>query len=512
MDRTWRASATRAVRAACLVFALLLALPLLLPGGAPAGVADEMEEDVGPAGDFLLGHGSARGTGVRVGPSRSGFNFTTDFAVSLADYQNTVARGDSRGVTLGMILETVVEAADEEGEHLPQNLRIDSRDEGAADGVSRQEFGADEGPFAGAVGSQHVRATADPFAEAETLMGVLGLEALVELEGGASRATAGIVEDGQRQALGEATFERIVLGGGAVVLEGLEWTALHRSGAEEQVDAAFTLGDIKIDGESQLPEDASEQGADALATAVDGANEVLSELGLNLEAPEMAVNDETGQVEMTPLKVSLGPSDISQELFRSPLGDVIQEVREPLADALLDAEEAFGAVFLLFDVGLGAFAGGGEVLLEIGGARAVTGAQEFDDPFGGEGGVGEDFGELPDETSPQDAEQPDLGDGPDASADLEGTAGGGDGDAPAPQASEPPEAGDGEEPEPVEEPVSSAPPGGDSGEQESATVAAAPGSRGGQALTAALIALLVAAGLGGADFLRLRHSQRTIPT
>ena len=514
MDRTWSPHTTSSVRAACLVFALLLALPMLLPQvGAPAGHADELDdEDVGPTGDFLLGYGSARGTGVRVGPSRSGFNFTTDFAVSLADYQNTVARGDSRGVSLGTILETVAEAFDEDGEYLPSNLRIDSRDEDAADGVSRTEFGTPpESPFHGAIGSQYVRATEDPFAEVETLMGVLGLDGAIELEGGTSRATAGIVDAGQREARGEATFERIVLGGGAVVLEGLEWTAVHRSGVDEVVDAAFSLGGIQIADEGLIPGEASEQGAEGLTEAINAANEVLRELGIILVAPEKVVNEQTGQVAMTPLKIALGPSNVSREVA-GPLSDLIQPIREPLAEGLIEAESSFGAVFLLYDVLFGAFAGGGELLLELGGARAVTGAQEFDNPFGeGFGGVGADFGQLPDDPQPQ-AEEPDLSGGqPDSSADL-GDApspdAGGSNQAPAPQSGDEPQDGGA-----VDEPVASEPPQQEQAQQqeELAAPAGASGSRGGQALTAALVALLVAAGLGGADFLRLRQSQRTIP-
>jgi hypothetical protein len=151
MDRTLGLQSTRVMRATCLTFVLALAAPLLLPqaGLGPAAHADEVAGD-----DFATGFGSARGTAVRVGPSRSGFAFTTDFSISLADFQNTVARGDSRSVSLGAILDAVAESFDEDGEYVPQNLRIDSRDEDAEEGVSREEFGGGEGPFAGAFGSQ----------------------------------------------------------------------------------------------------------------------------------------------------------------------------------------------------------------------------------------------------------------------------------------------------------------------------------------------------------------------
>ena len=509
MDTSWGVQRTRILRATCLVAALALAVPLLLPqsGLTPAGHADELAPD-----DFATGFGSARGTGVRVGPSRSGFNFTTDFAISLADFQNTVARGDSRGVSLGTILESVAAAVDEDGDSLPENLRIDSRDEDAADGVSREEFGSSEGPFTGALGSQYVRATEDPFAEVETLMGVLGLDGAIEFEGGTSRATAGIVDAGQREARGQATFERIILGGGAVVLEGLEWNAVHRTGADEAADASFDLGGITIADDGLLPGDASEQGADGVAEAFGAANEALTELGISLVAPQKVVNEDTGQVAMSPMKISLGPSEGSRAVA-GPLSDLLQPIREPLADGLIGANESFGAVFLLFDVGMGAFAGGGELLLEIGGARAVTGAQDFDDPFGDFGGAfGDDFGELPDEPSPQTEDSLDMpsSDGP--SSDLGGDSGsdttsGGPSEAPAPETAQDQDTGSDEA---VEEPVTSEPPTG--GQQEELAVAGTPGARGGQALTAALIALLVAGGLGGADFLRLRQTQRTIPT
>ena len=512
MGRTWRMHPKSAARAACMAFAMLLVLPLVLPAAVPTSHADEVGEDeLGPGGEFNNGFGNARGTGVRVGPSRSGFNFTTDFAISLAQYQNLNAQGDSRGVSLGMILETVAGAADEDGEFLPlpENLRVDSRDEGASDGVTRDEFGAEEGGFGGAIGSQYVRATEDPLSEVETVMGTLGLGPVVSLEGGTSRATAGIVEDGLREARGQAIFERLELLEGAIVLEGLEWTALHRSGAEEVAEASFTLGDIKVMGESVLPDGASEQAADGLSQGIDGLNEVTGELGILFEAPEKVIIEDTGEVRMTPLKVAIGPSDLSRGVLQSPLGDVIQSVREPLADALIDAEETFGAAFLVLDLALGAFAGGGEILMEIGGARAVTGFQEFDNPFGnGDNGLAAEFGEIPDESTPQ--EQPQESELPetDSSADLDTMSDtGGSSEAPTPQTSDEPSE------EPVEEPVASDPSQqqGDQVQEELAAPAASPGPTGGQALTAALVALLVAAGLGAADFLRLRQSQRTIP-
>ena len=511
MDRTWRVHPKSAARAACLAFAMLLVLPLVLPAAVPAGTAAEVDEDeLGPGGEFNNGHGSARGTGVRVGPSRSGFNFTVDFAISLADYQNTVARGDSRFVTLGAILDAVADAVDEDGDNRPANLRTDSRDEDAADGISHQEYGGDGGPFAGAVGSQYVRATDDPFSEVETEIGTLGLEGAIEIDGGASRATAGVVDGSIREARGFSTVERIVLGGGAVVLEGLEWTAIHRSGAEDEVDAAFSLGSIEIAENSLLPDEVSQGGADGLSEAIDAANAALAEIGMKLEAPETVVNEETGQVQITPLKIAIGPSEASRAIA-GPLGDGIQPIREPLAEALIEGESSFGAVFLLFDVVFGAFAGGGEMLVEVGGARALTGFQEFENPFGdaGSGGFGDGFGEIPDEPTPQqpqESEQPDTGGS--AGLDAPSPDASGPTEAPAPETSEQPSDG------PVEEPVASDPPQQEQGQQQDealAAPAASPGPTGGQALTAALVALLVAAGLGAADFLRLRQSQRTIP-
>jgi hypothetical protein len=508
MDRTWRMHPKSVARAACLAFALLLVLPLALPAAVPAGSAAEVdEEELGPDGDFNNGHGSARGTGVRVGPSRSGFNFTADFAISLADYQNTVARGDSRFVTLGAILDAVADAVDEDGENRPSNLRTDSRDEDAADGISHQAYGGDGGPFAGAVGSQYVRATDDPYSEVETEIGTLGLEGAIEIDGGSTRATTGVVDGSIRDARGFSTVERIVLGGGAVVLEGLEWTAVHRSGAEEEVDAAFSLGSIEIADNALLPGEASEGGAEGLSEAIAAANEVLAEAGMRLRAPETFVNEETGEVLVTPLRIAIGPSEVSRAIA-GPLGDGIQPIREPLAEALIEGDSSFGAIFLLFDVVFGAFAGGGELLVEVGGARALTGFQEFDDPFAnGATGFGEGFGEIPEESAPQQPQesgQPDT----DASAPLDAPSpdAGGPSEAPAPETSEQPSE------EPVEEPVASDPPQqGQQQEDALAAPAASPGPTGGQALTAAIVALLVAAGLGAADFLRLRQSQRTIP-
>ncbi len=506
MDRKWRVHSMSAARAACLAFAMLLALPLVLPTAAPAGSAAEVpEEELGPDGAFNNGLGSARGTGLSVGPSRSGFNFTTDFAISLTDYQNTVARADSRAMSLGAILEAVWDGFDEDNEHGPDNLRTDSRDEDAADGISRSQWGNDPGgPFAAMFGSQYVRADTDPIAEAETAMTVFGFPEAFLIENGHSWSQSGVVAEGQREAHGTASFERIVLGDGQVVLEGLEWEAIHRSGEEDLAEASFTLGNLYIDGEPAFP---GEEG-DGIGELFDAANEALAEAGITLAAPEAFEDERTGEIRVTPMRIALGSSDLSRAVA-GPFSDIIQPIREPLADALIEMDDSFGAVFLLFDVGLGAFAGGGELLLEVGGARAHTGFQEFDNPFGDAGGgFGDGFGELPDEPQPESI--PDTsdtaGDGP-VTQDLGGPSG-----SPEEAAGEAPALETGDEPteEPVDEPVASAPPE-QAQQEELAAPAGTPAPSGGQALTAALAALLVAAGLGGVDFLRLRQAQRTIP-
>lgn len=500
MDGTWSQQSTRVARAACLGAALVLALPLLLP---QAGAVSHAQT----AGDeFVTGFGSARGTALSVGPSRSGFNFTTDFAISLTDYQNTIARADSRAVSLGAILDAVWEAFDEDNEHGPQNLRTDSRDDEAADGISRSELGTDaDSPFAATFGRQYVRADEDPVAEAETAMGAMGFPEALLLEGGRSWSQSGVVADGQREAHGTSSFERIVLGGGEVVLEGLEWEALHRTGEEDLAEAGFTLGNLYIDGEPVFPQEEAE-GLDA---AFDAANEALSTAGVRLEAPEVVEDERTGEIRVTPMKAVLGPSEPSRAVG-GPLSDGLQPIREPVAEALIEGDESFGSLFLLFDVTFGVFAGGGELLLEIGGARAHTGFAEFDNPFGDVGGgVGDDFGELPDDPQPQAQDAPERTSGqPDSAPGTDDAPAAGDGttsEPPTPQTDEPVE-------EPVDEPVTSEAPQRDQAQQEElAAPAGAGGAQGGQALTAALVALLVAAGLGGADYLRLRQSQRTIP-
>lgn len=483
------------MRAVCVAFALLLVVPLFLPQATAApGHAQESEE-------FLLGFGSARGTGLSVGPSRSGFNFTTDFAISLTDYQNTVARADSRAVSLGAILEAVWEAGDEENEYGPQRLRTDSRDEDAADGIHRSEMGTEgDSPLAATLGRQYVRADEDPVAEAETAMGAFGFPEALLLEGGRSWSQSGIVAEGQREAHGKASFDRIVLGDGQVVLEGLEWEAVHRTGEEDASQGSFRLGNLYIDGEPAFPE----EGADGIGELFDAANQALSEVGITLRAPEVVEDERTGEIRVTPMRVVVGPSDLSRAVA-GPLSDALQPIREPLADALIGMDPAFGSIFLLYDVGLGAFAGGGELLLEIGGARAHTGFAEFENPFGDFGGaLGGDFGEATAGPQPQAD-----GSGSPATADRPSGGAAGSpvgteetsGQAPAPETSDAPAD------EPVDEPVAAEAP---QQEEELAAPAGTGAPSGGQALTAALAALLVAGGLAGVDFLRLRRSQRTI--
>ena len=448
---------------------------------------------------FRPGLGAARAQGLRVGPTRSGFNFTAGFSVSMAEYENAIARADSRFLDSGALVGGVIEAADDEDagsdEEQPSetfdNVRTDTRQDGAAEGIEQPVGGAVVGlPFVLDVGTQFVRATEDPFGEAITYNGRLGVEDAILLQGGYTRGAAGIVADGVREARGEAVFDMVAIAG-TVVLEDLRFEAVHRSGAEDHVRAGYTVGTIVVDGE-RFEAPASEEAGEGVTTAFDEANAALREFGISLVAPQVEVRERTGEILVSPLGIRYEASEATRSVMR-PLLQETGGPREALSEALLEQSDAFALVLLFADVLTGPFGGAGAIVVEIGGARALTDAPEFADAFG-------QGREDLDRSTRRDPPGAVPGDEPQETASL-------DPQAPSPPPSDADPQAPGDAPDP--EFASPQPPEGEA--TRSALSAVADGGPG-ALLTVGLAVLLTGLGLAGADVLRARRAERTILT
>ncbi len=158
---------------------------------------------------------------------------------------------------------------------------------------------------------------------------------------------------------------KVILGGGAVVLEGLEWRALHRTGAEAAEQARFSLGAVVVQGQRfSLPEGSDQPLRDAIAAA----EPVLRPLGLHLQLPEPRI--EAGISEISPLRVRVADSEVARVL--APALEAAQPGRDAVVDAVRSASEEGDAALLVADVALGVVAGGSSLDVELGGASART--------------------------------------------------------------------------------------------------------------------------------------------
>jgi hypothetical protein len=211
------------------------------------------------------------------------------------------------------------------------------------------------------------------FAEAITTVAPLGDAAIAQVRGGQSTATSGIVDEGVREARAFTRIGSVTMGGGAIVLRGLEFEAIHRSGAVEETIGRFNLGGLTIGGQDiPLPGEGIEQ--------VAALDEQLRPLGFTVTPPR--VREAQGIVFVDPLKIGVIPADTKESLV-GPIIGALQPVREALFAELLaldcgELAEALGrnipanTIVSIFDIALSSVSGAGALLLELGGVQATT--------------------------------------------------------------------------------------------------------------------------------------------
>jgi hypothetical protein len=201
----------------------------------------------------------------------------------------------------------------------------------------------------------------------------------VTLSGGTAEAFSGVVDGNVREAVGTVEIGKVDIGGGALVLEGLRWEAVHRSGAASAEQGTFTVGAVSVAGQRfGAPEGAEQPLADALAAA----QPVLGPLGLQVTLPKSRI--ESGFVEMTPLRIRVANSELGAVV--APVLEAAQPVREAVVDAIRSGSEDVDAAILLSDVALGILAGGSTLDIELGGVTAQTAEPAERFTFGSAGG------------------------------------------------------------------------------------------------------------------------------
>lgn len=319
---------------------------------------------------FEAGSGRAQAQVARVGPSRGSLALAPTIGLALADHLSTQGRGDARTADLGILADflppelagafpTVTAVSTEEGSETGKNASL-----GAPGAPGAAEIHADAGDA--------------PYGASRARVAPLDLVA-VAVEGGEATAFSGVRDGKLREAIGAVRIAKLDIGAGALVLEGLEWTATHRSGGESSEQANFTVGSVSVAGQRFAAPDGAEQ---PLADALGAAEPVLSQLGIHIQLPTARV--EGGFVEMSPLRVRVADPALGAVI--SPVLEGVQPARDALVDAIRSGTEDADVALLLADVALGLVAGGSKLDIEVGGVSAQTAEPAERFSFGAGGG------------------------------------------------------------------------------------------------------------------------------
>jgi hypothetical protein len=317
---------------------------------------------------FNPGTGTAIALAYKVNPIFGNLSFGITAGEAIAGHQNTGASAQSKAINLGVIGVTLAgEGCNGDdptlpAERQPQPVIVNSDDPGAAEGVT-SDLGGSIRMFA--------LANHDPFAEAITTVDPLGASQGLQISGGTTEATSGIVEDGLRQARAVTEIPEVRLFGGLVILEGMRWEAVQETGAKTTNSGTFTLGGINVAGTKiPLPAEPLER--------LRALEDVLGSLGITITPPTPRVAE--GIVFVDPLRIGIVPSKLRDTLvqavleqladFRTALTDLIAEIG---CNGSLDLIGNNGKTAItVLDLALGSVSGAGRLTVELGGVQATT--------------------------------------------------------------------------------------------------------------------------------------------
>lgn len=323
-------------------------------------VATEPGSAESPPITFNSGTGQATAIGYKVNPINGNLSFGITAGEAISGHQNTAATGQSRAINMGVIGVTLAAEGCDGGdptlaeEDQPHPVIARSGEDGAEEGFRETEKPGGIEKFA--------RATTAPFAEAITTLAPIGDKAAVYIDGGRTITHSGIINGNTREALARTELGTVTIGGGAIVLQGLAWEAIHRTGAVNESVGTFTIGSVSIGGTPQvLPGDEFQQAA--------ALNDLLKPLGFTVTPP--STRNEQGIQFVDPLKIGIVPSTERDTVVGGVVGGA-QPVRAGLTEALLAADCGFASPITIADIVLGSFTGAGAITLELGGVQATT--------------------------------------------------------------------------------------------------------------------------------------------
>jgi hypothetical protein len=231
------------------------------------------------------------------------------------------------------------------------------------------------------LGSQYGAAAPDASAAAIVDGVSLDLPGVLRLVGGTASSTARLVPGSQRQSSADSALSGLSLAGGLVQLDGLRWTAIHRTGAQSGADAGFSVASMRVGGQA-LPT----AGPAQLKAAVAAANAALAPVGLFLGLPE--VTPGAAGTAVGPLRLSVSATPPVRAALNAALA-AIQPLRTQLLALAAPLQvgqgcgvsTALGLGYLGVDLVTLVLGEQGAIDLDLGGAAAGTAATTFANPF-----------------------------------------------------------------------------------------------------------------------------------
>ncbi|MGQ0625424.1 MAG: hypothetical protein ACT4PP_12350 [Sporichthyaceae bacterium] len=372
-----------------------VALPLRAAAGLVAGAAllpltAALAAPVAASEAFVAGTGTSSASIARLTLNSSGLAVGVGLGQARTRFAGAQGNAEAESVDLGL-LATLSKAPIACGVapgslfpegSMPAGVAVSSG--GGADEARSASVGAGS-PIE--LGSQFGSASPNSKADAAVQGARIDLAGIVTALGGNASSAAELIPGSQRAASAASSLSSLSLGGGLVVLEGLRWSASHRTGAESESESAFSVAAMTIAGQ-QVPS----TGADDLRTAMEQANAVLAAVGLELTAPTVSASD-TGAA-VGPLRLSVFATP-ELRLLLAPALEAIQPMRSQLLEFLTPFSaspdcglaKALGFGYLIADLALVALGDNGGVDVDFGGARAGTEFATFVDPFAGSFGL-----------------------------------------------------------------------------------------------------------------------------
>ncbi|MBA3745405.1 hypothetical protein [Sporichthya sp.] len=365
-------------------------IPVLFGAVALSGVAvlplsAALAAPVAAQETFIPGTGSSASSIARVQLRSSGLSVGIGLGQARTRYAGQQGNAEAESVDLGLLgtlSKAPVACGVAPGSLFPEGSMPTGVAISSGDGPDEQRTASAGAGTPIELGTQYGSASPNSKADAAVEGARIELAGVLSAIGGTASSTAKLTPGSQREASAVSGLGRLSLADGAVVLEGLNWTAEHRTGARSDSAAGFTVGSMRIAGQYYPASGAAE-----LKSALDAANAALAATGLSLVAPEVAKT--AAGISVSPLRLIVS----STPELRAALGPALDAV-QPLRTRLLDLvapfqatpdcgfAKAIGFGYLVADLALIALGDNGAVEFSLGGARAGTEFATYANPFG----------------------------------------------------------------------------------------------------------------------------------